>query len=390
MRARHSVKAVGLLAALALAVPAQATCDANNRFAFSYGSRPAQTLSYGSTYNYNATNGLGTNRAFSVRITQNGLTSTMVGGQQAPAISDLISGSTVQNTLVVGGILSSRTANITGSTRLMKVVFTFAQPVRTFSMTLHDIDFASNQFRDWIYVEGADADGNVYTPVMTAPAGNGNQTGQPTTATASSVTFQQGGTAARQATGSGESGNSADTGNVVVTFAQPVTEVTFNYGNAPLLGGGDRNTGQQGVGIAGIAFCPMPDVQVTKTSAPVAGALGAYNLPANDVIYTLTVANTGGSPVDASTLTLIDDLPANVEFRNAAFDGTTTLPVKVVSAGGTTLAAGGLAYRQTGQSAYTYTPAAGYDPQVGGVRIIPGGTLGANSTLVLQFRARIK
>ena len=387
MRARHST--FGIFVALALAVPAQATCDAANRFTFSYGSRPAQTLSYGSTYNYNATNGLGTNRAFSVRITQNGLTSTMVGGEQAPAISDLISGSTVQNTLVVGGILSSRTANITGSTRLMKVVFTFPQPVRTFSMTLHDIDFASNQFRDWIYVDGADADGNVYTPVMTAPAGNGNQTGQPTTATASSVTFQQGGTAARQATGRNESGNNANTGNVDVSFAQPVTTVTFNYGNAPLQAD-ESQTGQQGVGIAGIAFCPMPDVQVTKTSAPVTGTLGAYNLPANDVIYTLTVTNTGGSPVDASSLTLIDDLPANVEFRNQAFDGTTTLPVKLVTAGGTSLAAGGLAYRQTSQTAYTYTPAAGYDPQVGGVRIIPGGTLGANSTMVLQFRARIK
>ena len=129
--------------------------------------------------------------------------------------------------------------------------------------------------------------------------------------------------------------------------------------------------------------------QVTKTSAPATGTYGAFNIPGNDVIYTLTVTNSGGSPVDASTVVLTDALPPNAVFRNSAFDGTTSLPVKVVSAGGTGLASADITYSKVADATYTYTPASGYDAQVDGIRIAPTGELAANSTLQLQFVARI-
>ena len=188
--------------------------------------------------------------------------------------------------------------------------------------------------------------------------------------------------------GSGTSGNNSDTGTITASFAQPVTSVTFKYGNYPLTSG-ETVTGQQAIGIAGISFCPMPAIALTKTSAPATGLYGAFNIPGNDVVYTLTVTNSGGSPVDASSIVLVDTLPANVVFRNAAFDGTTTLPVKVVSSGGTSLSSANITYSKTGDATYTYTPATGYDPLVDAVRIAPTGELAANSTFQVQLIARI-
>ena len=113
------------LAALLFAQPALAdSCDTANRFAFNFSSRPAATLSYGSTYNYTATSGGGATRPFSVQITQNGLSSTQAGGNQMPEISTLVTGSdATKRDLVVGGIFSSRTADITSSTRVITVTF---------------------------------------------------------------------------------------------------------------------------------------------------------------------------------------------------------------------------------------------------------------------------
>jgi uncharacterized repeat protein (TIGR01451 family) len=390
---RRLLSLMPALAALALPITAHAACDTANKFVFNYSSRAAATLAYGTTYSYSATSGGGATRAFTVNIAQNGLSNTQVNSIQMPAIGSLVTGSsTGSNDLVFGGIFSGRTTAITGTTRVITVTFTFTQPVRDFAMTAHDVDYTTNQFRDWVQVSGSDGT-NTYTPTLSTPWGNGNGTGQARTATSSSLTSGVTTTplalAANQVGGSGASDNNSDTGTLYASFTQPVTSITFKYGNYPYTTG-EGTTGQQAIGIAGISFCPMPSIALTKTSAPATGTYGAYNIPGNDVIYTLTVANTGGSPVDAGTIVLTDALPANTVFRNSAFDGTTTLPVKVVSSGGTSVAAGNITYSQTGTSTYSYTPAAGYDAQVGGIRIAPTGELAANSTLSVQFMARVQ
>lgn len=380
------------LAALALPVTAHAACDTANKFVFNYSSRTAATLAYGTTYSYSATSGGGATRAFTVNIAQNGLSSTQAGGVDMPAIGTLVTGAAGTNDLIFGGTFSGRTTSIAGTTRVITVTFTFTQPVRDFAMVAHDVDFNTNQFRDWVQVTGSDGT-TTYTPVLSTPFGNGNATGQARTATGSSLTV---GTttsplslSASQVGGNSASGNNSDTGTLNVSFAQPVTSITFKYGNYPYTTG-ESTTGQQAIGIAGISFCPMPSIALTKTSAPATGTYGAYNIPGNDVIYTLTVANTGGSPVDAGTIVLTDALPANTVFRNSAFDGTTTLPVKVVSSGGTSVAAGNITYSQPGNTAFSYTPTAGYDAQIDGIRIAPTGELAANSTLSVQFVARVQ
>ena len=382
------------LFALLLPAGAAATCPAANQYSFSYANQAGATLSYGSTYSYSATTGGGASRAFTVAIAQNGLSSTQGGGVQLPAIGTLITGSdSSKRDLVLGGVFAGRTTTLASGVGVITVTVTFAQPIRDFSMTLHDVDYQTNQYRDWIGVTGANG-ANSYTPVLTGTGGNGNASGAARTAGSSSVTFGPVVTptvvAANEAAGVGQSGNNSDTGNIAVSFAQPVTSVTIRYGNAALISG-ENATGQQAIGIAGISFCPMPDVTVAKTSAPIAGALGAFNLPGGEVQYTLTVTNNGGSPVDAGTIVLGDLLPTATEFRNTVLDGATGLPFALAAgSSGVTLTSGAAAYSNDGGSTWGYTPAAGYDPAVKAVRVTPVGQMAANSSFAISFVARVK
>lgn len=377
------MKRLLLLCLLAAAAPAAATCPAANAYGFSFANQPATTLSYGSTYSYTATTSSGATRPFTAAIAQNGLASTQGNNIQLPAIGTLITGAdATRRDLVVGGAFSGRTVSLSSGARVITVTFTFAQPIRDFAMTLHDIDYQQNQYRDWIAVTGANG-GNAYVPVLTSPWGNGNGAGVARTATSSSVTFGS----AEQAVGTGQSDNNSDTGAISASFAQPVTSVTLQYGNAPFTSG-ESATGQQAIGIAGISFCPMPAIAVAKTSAPAGGALGAFNLPANDVAYTLTVTNTGGSPVDAGTIVLTDLLPPQVTFRNVPLDAGT--PFAIAAGGsGVTLTGASPAYSTDGGASWGYAPAAGYDAGVKAVRITPSGQMAPNSSFAVTFVARV-
>lgn len=381
------------MAAMA-AVPAGAVCTAGAQYNFLFANQPAGSLAYGSSYSYSAANVTGGTRAFTMALAQNGLTGVTIGTTQLPAVSTLITGpDSSQRDLVIGGIFGGRTSDIAGNTRVITATFTFAQPIRDFAITLHDVDFTANQYRDWVMITGT-AGAATYTPAMISPWGNSNAAGGARTNASSSVTFGPGSTPltmpASQAAGSGASGNNSDTGTITASFAQPVTSVTLRYGNAP-LGTGETVTGQQGLGIAGISFCPMPSLTVAKTSAPVAGALGAYNLPGNDVTYTLTVTNSGASPVDAGTIVLTDVLPANVTFRNTVLDAASGLPFALAAGtSGVSLASTSGAYSNDAGASWGYSPAAGYDPAVTGVRVTPTGTLAANSSFAISFVARVK
>ncbi len=376
----------------AVAAPAQAACDTANAYSFAFADRPAATLAYGNSYGYSATSGSGATQAFTVTLAQNGLTSTVVGGTQLPAISTLVTGpDATRRNLVLGGTFGGRTTDIAGGTRVVTVTFAFALPVRDVTIDLHDIDYSAGQFRDWLMVTGT-AGSATYTPVVTTPFGNGNVAGVSRTATGSSVAI--GAMASpltltnRQAGGTGVAGNNSDTGKITASFAQPVTSVTLRYGNYPLTGG-ETGTGQQGIGIAGVSFCPLPIVSVIKTSTPLAGPLGAYDLPGSDVVYTLTVTNSGGSAADAGSLTLVDLLPPGVVFRNSPFDAGTAAPFKVIGAG-VSLPPGAATFSSNNGATWSLAPAAGYDPAVTGIRLAPAGTLAAGATVEIAFVTRIK
>ncbi|MGH8575054.1 MAG: hypothetical protein ACREX8_21170, partial [Gammaproteobacteria bacterium] len=247
----------------------------------------------------------------------------MVGGIQKPAINALISGTAGGRTLVIGGTFSSRTASITSNTRVIRTTFTFAQPIRDLTVTVHDIDFASNQFRDWLYASGTNGS-STYIPSQVTPHGTNNGAG-PRSAAASSLTLGAATTpfniTSHQAVGTGASANTGvNTGDITISFVEPVTSVTLRYGNYPLTGS-ETATGQQAYGISAVAFCPMPSISVTKTSAPYAASgPDRFNAPGSDVVYTITATNSGGSPVDLAGLVLSDLLPAQATFYNGDFD----------------------------------------------------------------------
>jgi uncharacterized repeat protein (TIGR01451 family) len=386
------VKAAWRLAAaafaLSAAVPAAAgTCSAANTYNFTFNSRPAATLSYTGSYTYTASTTGGATQNFTTSFATNGLSLSTVdagsGAIQLPAISSIVTGVGTGNTLVIGGTFGGRSST-TFSTRFIKVTFTFATPIRDFSIRVHDIDYTNDQYRDWLMVEGFNG-ASTYVPPLTAPGTTPTLVLGPNATYASLTTGQALGTAANTNTGSSN-------GDVSASFAQPVTSVTVRYGNYPFVGN-ENSTGQQAYGISAISFCPMPVISTTKTSAPLATTgIPRFNAPGSDVVYTITVTNNGGSPVDAASLVLTDALPTEAKLYNADFDTTmagTDPFLLTAGTSGVTLAAANVTYSNNGTS-YGYTPAAGYDANVKAVKFAVQGTMAANSSFTVKYRAQIK
>jgi uncharacterized repeat protein (TIGR01451 family) len=385
------------LSSLMAATAAEAACPAANQYAFDFASQLATTLAYGTTYTYTATStALGT-QTFTVLSTQNGLTSTTVGGEVRPNISASHNGGGTNRALVIGGILGSRTADITSGTRVMVTTLGFATPVRDVTFAIHDVDFGADQFRDWIMIRGFGA--ATYTGSHTTPFGTNNGAGPYATALSSlnlgpvAAPFA---ITAQQAVGVSVSNNNSTTGNITASFIQPVSSVEIRYGNYPLTTG-ETVTGQQAFAISTVSWCPVPIVSMVKTSAPYSdpqnGTTNPKLIPGADLIYTLTISNTNSSPVDAASLILTDPLPADVTFYNGDIDDAGPLTTNFEFNAGTsglTFAAANLTYSNNGGTSYAYAPGAGYDTNVNAVRLAPQGSMAANSSFTIRFRTRIK
>jgi uncharacterized repeat protein (TIGR01451 family) len=391
------VAALGLVFGTAIPAAAQTSCSATNQRVFNFGTAAAQTLSYAGSSNFTATSAGGGSQSFTLSFATFNLTNSQVAGVQMPAITNMINdGSpTTANNLMIGGTFSGRTANITANNRVIVTTFTFASPVRELSIQTNDIDFASNQYRDWIRITGSNG-AATYSPAITTPFGTNNGAGPKTNG---SSTLQLGVSttpltvAVEAAIGNATSGNTANNGTLTATFTQPVTAISLRYGNSNQSAGG--TTGQQAYGIQAVRFCPMPAIAVTKTSAPVV-TLGTdpnrFNIPGAEVDYTITVANTGGSTVDINSARIADVLPANVTFFNGDIDAGTAGTQNFLFTPGTsglTMPGSSIAYSNNGGSTYAYTPASGYDTNVNALRFSPQGTMAANSSFTIRFRTRI-
>ena len=81
------------------------------------------------------------------------------------------------------------------------------------------------------------------------------------------------------------------------------------------------------VWIDGVSYtdaCLLPAVMTATKTVVVydpTGSGDSYALPGNDVVYKITATNTGGSPVSAESIVLIDDLPPETIFFNGDMDG---------------------------------------------------------------------
>ena len=180
-----------------------------------------------------------------------------------------------------------------------------------------------------------------------------------------------------------------------------------------------RWSSQSGLGPGGTA----PDGEVEDHALTITGApslngsktmqiydpngLGLYAIPGNDVIYTITVSNSGFGPTDSNSVVLIDAMPSEVEFFNGDIDtgGPDTFsgtdPIGFTQANGaamtldfaTNVAFSNSATQPADFASCTYTPTAGYDPDVTFICFNPQGALGAGDPdpeFAVSFRARIQ
>lgn len=390
--------AIAALGALLCAGPAAAACPTANQYNFLFNSQPQTSLSYTGSYTYTATSTALGNQNFTVSFLANGQTTNTAGGVAMPAINALINDDNSSRFLLVGGIFSGRTADIATNTRVVVTTFTFPTAVRDVTVTASDIDFTANQFRDWFMAIGRNGANN-YVPGIITPFGQANTSGPFTNALSSltlgPVTTPVNVTAA-QVVGTGAAPNTDTTGNVTISFPQPVTSIELRYGNHPFTAG-ETATGQQAIGYKGVSWCPMPSLSFAKTSAPFSdpqnGTVNPKAIPGADIVYTLTVTNSNSSPVDLSTAVLTDALPATISFYNGDIDDGGPLATSFAfnaGSSGLTFGAANLTYSNNGGASYGYTPTAGYDANVNALRFAPQGTMAANSSFSIQFRARIK
>jgi uncharacterized repeat protein (TIGR01451 family) len=298
---------------------------------------------------------------------------------------------------MVGGTFAGRTANVAGATRVIVTRFTFAVPIRDLTIQVNDLDFAVDQYRDWLQVTGSNG-AATYIPSLTTPFGNNNTVPGPHTAAGSTMTIGATTTpyalTQSQATGTATSGNNDDAGTLTASFAQPVTVVELRYGNFPYSGSDNNGTGQQAYGIQRIGFCPMPQLTAVKSSTPYVTAAtdpARFNIPGADVVYAITLANTGGSDAELNGVVMTDVLPANMTYYNGDFDGAGPVagPFDIAFGGGTAVSTGVVEFSNNGGASYGYTPGAGYDAAVDAIRMSATGTVPPGGTATVRFRARI-
>lgn len=396
LRKRWALLAMPLLV-FAPGSVALAACSAANQYNFTFANQTPVTLNYANTYTYTATSTALGNQNFTVNWITNGVSSSVVGGFQMPNISNMITDGVAANNLAVGSTFTGRTADVSVNTRIVVTRFNFAVPIRDFSVQVNDVDFTSNQYRDWLQVNGING-ASSYNPSLATPHGNNNTVVGPHATVNSSqligATVTPLALTVRQSAGTGASGNNANAGTITATFAQPVTQIEIRYGNYPLQTG-ETATGQQAIGIQSFSYCPMPSLTVQKTSTVFSDGVSATNpkaIPGADVIYSLTVSNSNSSPVDLNQTILTDLLPANLIFYNGDIDDGGPLAGNfefIPGSSGLTLSAANITYTNNNGSTYTYTPTAGYDAAVDGLMINPQGSLAANSSFTIRVRARI-
>jgi uncharacterized repeat protein (TIGR01451 family) len=144
--------------------------------------------------------------------------------------------------------------------------------------------------------------------------------------------------------------------------------------------------------IGGAEFTATKEVSVYDPLSS-----GLYAIPGNEMVYTFTVTNIGGSEADAETVVIEDQLPANVTFYNGDFDpanvGMGPFDVNLGASGVTCCALVGEAEFSSSASAppvYGYSPSANYDPNTKYIRITPSGAFQGGAVMTVSFRVKIK
>jgi hypothetical protein len=138
----------------------------------------------------------------------------------------------------------------------------------------------------------------------------------------------------------------------------------------------------------------------TKTSTvisdPVNGTVNPKLIPGAIVEYAITVRNVGIGRPDTGSITILDIMPPEMAFATGT---PVTFTNGSPSSGLSTFSASSMVRFSSaaqGAAPYTYTPTGAFDPNVRGIRIIPGGRMnGASSgtsqpSFTIRFRAQVR
>ena len=220
--------------------------------------------------------------------------------------------------------------------------------------------------------------------------------------------------------------NSNPTGNISTSLdgnsytaigssAGPWTNNSFRYDPYVVPAGGARFLqvtygGGGGLRFDGVIYNTQCQISATPTNPAALAAsknvsvydpddTGLHALPGNDVIYTITIENTGSGNVDSGSLLLIDSMPGEVSFYNEDIDdaGPELDPVAFQDTGGSLtfdynndVGFSDAAEKPSSFAECSYSPLVGYDPNVTFICFNPKGVMSGQSTMSVSFRARIR
>jgi uncharacterized repeat protein (TIGR01451 family) len=195
-------------------------------------------------------------------------------------------------------------------------------------------------------------------------------------------------------------------GNALSTIDGQVAQGNWTLGFCDVYTAADNGTIQ----FVSLIFTAQPAVLTGNKAAAVydPATTGRYALPGQDVIYTISVANTGEGPTDTGTIFLADAVPTQIEFWNGDLDaggpdtnpGTDPIAFSQSAGAGLTFTYGANIRFSTAVAApanfaacTAIAPTATYRADIRHICISPAGQLAAGNpdpTFAIKFRARIK
>jgi uncharacterized repeat protein (TIGR01451 family) len=221
-----------------------------------------------------------------------------VNGVDSPVTQNTFTGGTASEySVAIGADYTSQSESLTMEIELG----TLGEGVEGVKFQIFDVDIGG--FIDRITVTGEMNGVAAPAPVLTPTANNyidGNQAiGQ-----------------------NGNAGPTAGSGNVTVTFLNPVDKITWTYDNHPDVG---ADPAYQLVSLHTITMCPrrLADITAEKlVEAYDPGATGdVYMTPGSEVLYKIRVTNSAAAEASADDIDITDTLPPNLRFVEASTTG---------------------------------------------------------------------
>jgi len=141
-----------------------------------------------------------------------------------------------------------------------------------------------------------------------------------------------------------------------------------------------------------LCYAPPPTMTKTSTTFETTG-VNRFNVPQADVIYTMTVTNPG-TQIDSGAVSITDAIPPQITFYNGDIDDAGPLTTNYQFIDGSTssgLTCCTVTYsQQTSGIDFSYTPTAGYDPNVKRIQITASGAMAPGSTTATSFQVKFR